>query len=398
MQELDSILEKYTSTDKNHLIGASFVAVNEKGETLYSKSFGNRTFDGAPLQIDSVLWIASLTKLITAVACMIAVEQGLITLDANVRKIVPELKDLEVLTGFEDGGTPRKPIVKKTNTPISLRQLLSHQSGFAYDQLCVPLQEWSKYHKRTDWTMTGSMNGYNHPLIFEPGCGWVYGAGMDWAGRTVEIISGMSLEKYMSQNIFSKLGMKDTTFHPELRPGFASRQMDMAWRNRATGELTHGKNPWGFPAQDCCGGVGLYSTAEDYAKLLQIFLAGGGSILTKESTDEILTSQLEDPKYFREIINGPARAQLGQTWPEGASATFGLSSSINLEDFPGRRLKNSANWSGMPGLHAWVDRETGIAGLIATQVLPPGDPMVTKCLLELEIALYTYLRGSHEQR
>lgn len=88
---------------------------------------------------------------------MIAVEQGLITLDQNVREIVPELKELDVLVGFEEGEGIKKPILKVTDAPISLRQLLSHQSGFAYDQLSKDLQDWSKWNQRTEWTMTGSM-------------------------------------------------------------------------------------------------------------------------------------------------------------------------------------------------------------------------------------------------
>jgi CubicO group peptidase (beta-lactamase class C family) len=162
----------------------------------------------------------------------------------------------------------------------------------------------------------------------------------------------MTLEEFMQMNIFSKLSMNDTTFRPELRSDFPPRQMEMAWRDRSTGLLSHGKIPWGYPAKDCCGGVGLYSTADDYAKILKALLAGGGPIFKKSSADEIMKSQLQNPQYFLDIINGPSRAHLGQTWPEGAQATFGLSSSINLEDFPGRRPRKSANWSGMPGLHA----------------------------------------------
>jgi hypothetical protein len=71
------------------------------------------------------MWIASLTKLVTAIACMVAVEQGLVTLDENVRDIVPELKNIEVLLGFEDGPEPRKPITKKVDAPISLRFVAS---------------------------------------------------------------------------------------------------------------------------------------------------------------------------------------------------------------------------------------------------------------------------------
>jgi CubicO group peptidase (beta-lactamase class C family) len=94
------------------------------GETLYSKAFGNRTFgptQNDSLQTDSILWIASLTKLVTSIACMIAVEQGLVTLDQNVREILPELKDVNLLLGFEEGYTPRKPILKHVTAPISLR-------------------------------------------------------------------------------------------------------------------------------------------------------------------------------------------------------------------------------------------------------------------------------------
>lgn len=93
---------------------------------------------------------------------MIAVEKGLITLDQNAREIIPELNDLDLLAGFEEheiGEIARTPILKKVSAPITLRQLLSHQSGFAYDQLHPGLQEWSKYNGRKEWTMTGSMVG-----------------------------------------------------------------------------------------------------------------------------------------------------------------------------------------------------------------------------------------------
>ena len=74
-----------------------------------------------PLETDSILWIASLTKLVTSIACMIAVEQGLVTLDQNIREILLELKDVKLLLGFEEGGTPRKPILKNVTAPISVR-------------------------------------------------------------------------------------------------------------------------------------------------------------------------------------------------------------------------------------------------------------------------------------
>ena len=94
------------------------------GDTLYSKAYGSRTLNpkSEPLSMDTPIWTASLTKLITTLACMIAVDQGLIGLDDNVRKIVPELRDVKLLVGFEGSDNkPRKPILKDVTEPISLR-------------------------------------------------------------------------------------------------------------------------------------------------------------------------------------------------------------------------------------------------------------------------------------
>lgn len=86
---------------------------------LYSAAYGSRDLTRSqPITLDSCFWIASLTKLSTAVATLIAVEKGLVTLDQNVRDIVPELADLDVLEGFDDDGAPR---LRKCTTPISLR-------------------------------------------------------------------------------------------------------------------------------------------------------------------------------------------------------------------------------------------------------------------------------------
>ena len=160
----------------------------------------------------------------------------------------------------------------------------------------------------------------------------------------------------MQDNIFAILNMHDTTFRPELRSDFPQRRMEMAWRNRQTEELSIGKVPLANPSEACCGGTGLYSTPEDTAKFLKTLFDGGSPILQASSLDEIMKPQVQDSKYFLEAATGHSRGHLAQTWPIGVTkASFGLSSSIALEDFPGRRAKNSANWSGMPGVHAVCD-------------------------------------------
>lgn len=157
----------------------------------------------------------------------------------------------------------------------------------------------------------------------------------------------------MQDNIFARLDMQDTTFRPELRSDFPQRRMEMAWRNRKTDELSIGKVPLANPSEVCCGGTGLYSTPEDCARFLKALFDGGNPILQTSSLDEVMKPQVRDNKYFLEAATGHSRGHLAQTWPIGITkASFGLSSSIALEDFPGRRAKDSANWSGMPGVHA----------------------------------------------
>ncbi|KAF2686474.1 beta-lactamase/transpeptidase-like protein [Lentithecium fluviatile CBS 122367] len=399
-EELDSILEKYTSNIPNRLHGAAFSAVNTKGsEILYSQALGLRTLpnqDASPLQLDSTMWIGSITKLQTCMACMTGLERGLFTLDTNVREIVPELKSIDLLAGFEDGDFPRKPITKPCTSPITLRQLLTHTSGMIYDYGHDGLKEWSAYHGIKDNTFSGTLKGYTKPLIYEPGQGWAYSPGMDWAGRLLEVTSGLSLEEFLKQTIWDKLGMKSTTFRPDLRPDIQARRMAMASRNRQTMEITQGVVPQeaqGSFAPDCCGGVGLYSTIEDCTRVLQALGSKNPMLMTAESYELLTTPQLPSNEHFLKVIRGVGQGHLGQTWDTGAEGTFGFGSSIIQQDFVGRRVAGSCNWSGMPGTHCWLDKKTGIGGMLTTQILPPGDPMVTQLLLELEKCLYRHIRG-----
>jgi CubicO group peptidase (beta-lactamase class C family) len=155
----------------------------------------------------------------------------------------------------------------------------------------------------------------------------------------------------MQTNIWTTLKMGSTTFQPWLRPDLTANLVELALRS-PDGALIKGKVPFGYPAADCCGGVGLYSTPADQAKLLSALLGGGAGIISEESMGELLQPQTADPSHFISMVCGSMRSHLGQTWPQGSKGDFGLSSSINAENFPGRRAAKSANWQGMPGVHA----------------------------------------------
>ncbi|OJD20710.1 hypothetical protein ACJ73_07955 [Blastomyces percursus] len=186
--EIDKIFEEYASKSTTTPFPAvTFRAVDKTGKVLYSSSHGNTKVEGSGETVteDTPFYTASMTKVFTAVAVMVAVERGLIALDDDVGKVVPELAELEILEGFEEDG---KPIVRKATKKLTLRRLLTHSSGFAYHLTRENLQKWNAYQGRDTTKMDGSYEQYTQPLLFEPGENWAYGPGVDWAGRAVRTL------------------------------------------------------------------------------------------------------------------------------------------------------------------------------------------------------------------
>ncbi|KAJ5464168.1 Beta-lactamase-related protein [Penicillium sp. IBT 31633x] len=112
--------------------GAVICATDAEGQFVYNKAFGERTLlsgEKKPQQIDDVLYLASATKLITTIAALQCVEDGLLTLDGDLSSSLPELATKQVLTGFADDDSPQ---LEPPAPPITLKMLLSHSSGTCY--------------------------------------------------------------------------------------------------------------------------------------------------------------------------------------------------------------------------------------------------------------------------
>src|SRR5580698_972331 len=110
--------------------GVVAVAATAEGP-VYQGAFGRLSLpDGAPMRVDSVMWIASMTKAITAVAAMQLVERGVLSLDRPAAELAPALHDVMVLEGFDAAARPQ---LRPARTPITLRHLLTHTSGFSYE-------------------------------------------------------------------------------------------------------------------------------------------------------------------------------------------------------------------------------------------------------------------------
>ena len=143
-----------------------------------------------------------------AAAAMQLVERGKLSLDKPAADVVPEIGTKGVLEGFDADG---KAITRKPKRPVTLRHLLTHTSGLGYDTWNADVM---KYRQATGIPAVGSCQNaaLTTPLLFEPGERWEYGISIDWVGKMVEAASGQRLDRYMTERLFTPLGMSDTGF------------------------------------------------------------------------------------------------------------------------------------------------------------------------------------------
>ncbi|PKY02985.1 esterase [Aspergillus campestris IBT 28561] len=412
MENLDRIVNDYTHPTTGSLHAAAFIAVDQSGNTIYSKAAGRaHPDDKDEVPMDSLYWIASMTKLVTAVAVVQLVEKGILSLDDDVRERLPELKDIQILRGMEHDASrgPARPKLDPVQGKLTLRQLLCHTSGLVYDSTSKLLRHWSQSQGRTAYTLSGSMAGYHHPLLFEPGTSWGYGGGLDWAGQLIERTTNSTLEDYTQSHIWSKLGAQSTTFHPE-RKTHLPALVPMKYRNGITSAPNAKRSlTLAQPAQHALGGIGLFSTPTDFSKLLVAILQSSTSSAPNDAVSQqgpIPTPQLLTKSGFDFLFGPQLDAQCRQAMPrplgsqmrrvlnikdinDAAQADHALGGTITLTDIPGRRRAGSMNWSGLPNMHWWIDPKSGIAAALFTQFMPPTDASVTDLLIELERALYS---------
>src|SRR4030088_3282004 len=164
------------------------VAVAATGsDIIYQGAFGKRDLsrDDA-MTADSVFWIASMTKAITRAAGMQLVEQGKLSLDEPIGKVLPDLASPQVLEGFDAQGEPK---LRPAKNPITLRHLMTHTAGYAYDMWDGDMVAYLE--KTGTPVITTCQNAaLKTPLMTDPGTRWEYGTNIDFVGQAVEAASG----------------------------------------------------------------------------------------------------------------------------------------------------------------------------------------------------------------
>jgi methyl acetate hydrolase len=378
--EIDAVLQK--SVEAAEAPGVVAMATTAQS-VIYQGAFGVRGM-GAPqkISVDTVFRIASMVKLLTSVAAMQLVEGGKLRLDEPAERIDPTLASPRVLAGFDERGLPQLHPAQK---PITLRNLLSHTSGFSYQLWDANLVRYLKL-SRKDPALP------RMPLMFDPDTGWAYGGSLDRVGRLVEIVSGKTLDHYFRDHILVPLGMKDTGF--TVTDQQRAREASLHLR-KADGTLVAQPIEKRTIPKVFSGGGGIYSTAPDYLTLLQALLSGGSlagkSILRPETVVLMSANQIGNIEAGIMKTTNPALSNDVDFFP-GVRLRWGLGHMINLDPVREGRSAGSLTWAGLYNTYYWIDPASGIAGVIMMQILPFADERALNVYRQFERGIYRAFR------
>ena len=382
-QTADTVL--LNAVQAGHIPGV-VASVSSGNDTLYEAAFGERALgQGVAMTPDTVFWLASMTKPIVGAAAMQLVEQGKLTLDEPAAKILPELAEVKLLTGWDAAG---KHLLRAPKTQITLRQLLTHTAGFTSDLWTA---DSARYLKTMNLPRAGSGKkiALSVPLTFEPGTRWEYGINIDWAGQLVAAASGMRLGEYLQKNITGPLGMSNTGFR--ISANMRARLATVHQRDPVTGALN--TTPFEVPQETEFdpGGGGLYSTAGDYLRFSRMILnqgRGNGQQLLKPETLALMSKNAMGPLRVNFLSTQNPAASLDAEFFPGIEKTWGLTFMINEQQAPTGRSAGSLAWAGLPNAFFWIDPTKDLAGVILMQVLPFVDPRALGLFTDYETAVY----------
>jgi CubicO group peptidase (beta-lactamase class C family) len=389
--QIDQILRQ--KSDAREIPGVVAIAANSK-ETLYHGAFGKRDLSKADAMTpDSVFWIASMTKAITTAAAMQLVEQGKLSLDAPIGKVLPDLAAPQVLEGFDARGEPK---LRPAKNPITLRQLMTHTAGFCYDLWNGDMATYLQ--KKGLPSITSCKNdALKTPVATDPGTRWEYGINIDFVGKAVEAASGKRLDAYLRDHLFAPLGMNDTGF-----------KLTDPMRKRLVG--MHARGPDGSLApipfeleQDPefhMGGGGLYGTAGDYIKFTQMILnkgrGNGNQVLKPETVAMMGQNHIGDLVVTRMTSAALMYTNDVDLFP-GIVKKWGLSFLINTAKTPEGRSPGSLAWAGLANTYFWIDPARDVAGVILMQVLPFFDQKCLEAFAGFERGVYAGLDAAGQK-
>ena len=383
---IDQVLRQ--AAEARDVPGVVAMAATSDG-VLYQGAFGKRDLaKNSEMTPDSVFWIASMTKAVTATAAMQLVEQGKLQLEQPMGALLPDLAAPQVLEGFDDKGEPKLRPAKRS---ITLRHLLTHTAGFTYDIWNADTGRYEKY-AQLPGIISCKNAALKTPLAFDPGDRWEYGISIDFAGKAVEAVSGQSLDIYLREHIFAPLGMTDTGFiiGSDQRARLVSMHARKPDGALEPIEFSVPQDPEFF-----MGGGGLYGTARDYLAFLQMLMHGGifnGTRVLRPETVALMgknhIGNLNVPGVWKTAAPDLSLdVELSKLFPI-QELKWGLSFLINTQQAPAGRSAGSLTWAGLANTYFWLDPTKRVAGVILTQSLPFVDPRAVNLYVQFETGVY----------
>ncbi len=341
---------------ENSGLPAALMGNVKKDGTMEWRAFGPSVWgETDTINENNIFRIYSMTKAITAVAALQLVERGLIGLDEPLNELMPEMIAVPLIK--ENGE------LEKSIQPITLRQLLTHTSGFGYNHFSKRLNKY----KASNFDISGMRR------LFEPGEKWQYGVSMDWTGWLIEKISGQNLEDYIRMNIAEPLQMSSTWFNvpKELEFKIVSQGIRDSISITELPRIPEGLEKVYF------GGHGLYSSPKDYAKFLYCILNDGmyenGRILKPETITMLFQNQLPNNLTLSYDVpeNHPLVSKSGDFPDNLDKHSFAWAIENNDDELV--RPKGVGYWAGFMNSYYTIDKANGIAIVYFTQILPFND-------------------------
>lgn len=369
------------------LIPGAVVLIARGGRVGYAEAFGFRDRDaGAPMALDAIFRVASMTKPMTSVAAMMLSEEGRLEIAAPVAAYLPEFAELTV------GVERRKP--KRTMT---VQDLLRHTSGLTYAAFGdSPVQMIWRDAELMDEGQTNAelvAKLGRLPLMFEPGTAWEYSMSTDVLGRIVEVVSGKSLADFFADRIAGPLGMSDTGF---AATGERAARLAEPQTDRATGQRPPMRNVV-QPAAWHSGGGGAVSTAADYLRFCQMLLNGGeldGVRLLAPKTVAHMTADHLPPDIGYGETARPRFGALAPVPEMGYGFGLGFAVRTHQGRSPVPGSVGEYFWGGVTGTYFWIDPQEQ---LIAVLMLAAPDQRLHYRYLTRQL-VYAALTSSRGRR
>ena len=341
---LDAVMEDMV----NRGVPGCELAVSYKGETVYRKSVGfadhGRT---RPASADDIYWIYSCSKVITCVAAMRLVESGVIKLDDPVSKYIPEFASLSI----KDKKTG---VISPATKVMTVRHLFTMTGGMDYNFKAEAIDRAIKEEGSNTMSIVRAMA--KEPLHFEPGEDYKYSLCHDVLAAVVEVASGIRFSEYLEKNIFEPLGIKDMGFRPneEQKSRMCAQYAYLNGTNVAVPRET--ANPYAFSYDYDSGGAGLFSTVDEYMKIITLLANGGvtkdGYVLLRPESIEMMGKNLLNDKGRNTFCSGRL---YGYGW--GLCGRNHMDPTVSFS----KASVGEFGWDGAAGAFSMVDAEKNIA-------------------------------------